>query len=95
MPRRHRRNDAPRPLSGAAAGEREEHADGTWEVRRLTGVTVVKSYRCPGCQQLIAVGTPHVLVWPAGTEGEDRRHWHTGCWASRDRRRPTGGRTLR
>lgn len=95
MPRRHRRNDASRPLSGEAAGEREEHPDGAWEVRRLTGVSVVKTYRCPGCQQTIAIGTPHVVAWRADEGGEDRRHWHTGCWNGRDRRRPTGGRTLR
>jgi hypothetical protein len=94
VPRRHRRNDAPRPLSGAAAGEIEDHPDGTWQIRRLTGVTVVKAYRCPGCQQMIPVGTAHVVAWRADSDGEDRRHWHSGCWANRDRRRPTGGRIL-
>jgi len=45
-----------------------------------------KTYRCPGCQQEIRPGTPHLVVM----EHEDvgfRRHWHTPCWRSELRRR--------
>ena len=70
----------------------EEHADGTWTVRRIGGDAAGKTYRCPGCQQEIRPGTPHVVAWraeePVGPFGgpEDRRHWHTPCWAARGRR---------
>ena len=48
-----------------------------------------KEYRCPGCDQLIRSGLPHVVAWPAGDpDAGDRRHWHSGCWAARDRRAP-------
>jgi len=40
-------------------------------------------------------GTPHVVAWPAdgarmagGVGVEERRHWHTACWANRLRRGP-------
>ena len=54
------------------------------------------AYRCPGCDQEIALGVPHVVVWPADDRGEsgwggrvdDRRHWHTPCWNARANRRP-------
>lgn len=46
-----------------------------------------KSYRCPGCNQLIAPGTPHLVAWPTdpmfGDGTESRRHWHTACWSRR------------
>ncbi|RJK98453.1 hypothetical protein D5H78_04445 [Vallicoccus soli] len=53
-----------------------------------------KAYRCPGCDQEVAAGVPHVVAWPAdelaGLGGPgDRRHWHTPCWSARGRRRPT------
>ena len=81
-------------VEAARRGERTETAaDGSsWTVRRVTGSE--KSYRCPGCDQLIEAGTPHVVAWPAdhlfGAQAgmEDRRHWHTACWQARDRRRP-------
>jgi hypothetical protein len=48
-----------------------------------------KVYRCPGCDQLIPAGSAHVVVWPAvDREADDRRHWHTSCWAARNRREP-------
>ncbi len=91
MPRRHPRPEERRPVSsGGDSAQVEVHRDGSWNVRRLTGVTVVKAYRCPGCQQEIAVGTPHVVAWPTESDGEERRHWHTGCWAARERRHPPG-----
>ncbi len=71
----------------------EEHPDGPWVVRQVTGAAATKGYRCPGCDQEIRAGTPHVVAWPAETAvgafggPEDRRHWHSPCWAAR-RRRP-------
>jgi len=66
-----------------------EHRDGQWIVRPVAGAAATKAYRCPGCDLLIAPGTPHVVVWPAvppiggTTTIEDRRHWHSGCWSRR------------
>jgi len=49
-------------------------------------------YRCPGCDQEIRAGLPHVVSWPNWPGGEEeRRHWHTACWRARIRRNP--GRT--
>jgi len=46
-------------------------------------------YRCPGCDQLLPSGSPHVVVWPdEDLEASDRRHWHTGCWSARETRGP-------
>jgi hypothetical protein len=79
-----RRVDEPAPLrtSGATL---EEHPDGQWMVRHITGSSSTKPYRCPGCDQEIRPATPHVVAWPEGGEDE-RRHWHSPCWAARDRR---------
>lgn len=73
----------------------DRRADGTeWNVRGVAGTD--KPYRCPGCDQVIAAGTPHVVVWASesilGADAAiaDRRHWHSACWRARDRRRPTG-----
>ena len=101
MPRRSGRNGS-RP-AGRDPFRRldpvEEAADGDWVVRRLTGAASGKDYRCPGCDQEIRPGTPHLVTWPAYTRDSDldpwdtdsaadlRRHWHTACWAARDRRR--------
>lgn len=71
----------------------ETGRDGTEStVRRLRGST--KAYRCPGCDQLIAPGTPHVVAWAndhlMGSRAamEERRHWHTSCWQARGTRGP-------
>lgn len=81
------RLDPDRVLAGLERGE--ERAGRSWRVRAVGGAA--KAYRCPGCDQEIAPGTPHVVVWPADPIGfgglEDRRHWHTSCW--RSGRRPT------
>jgi hypothetical protein len=79
------------PLGGHQVAETK--ADGEWLVRSVTGSATAKSYRCPGCQQLVAPATPHLVVWPAdpsllaalsGDEAlDERRHWHTGCWRRR------------
>lgn len=69
----------------------ESGADGAWTVRTVTSTE--KTYRCPGCQQLIAKGTSHVVAWQQeglfGAEAAlaDRRHWHQACWKARGRRR--------
>ncbi|NMR19961.1 hypothetical protein [Cellulomonas fimi] len=83
---------APVDVQRALGGRRTEDApDGSWTVQTVTGST--KSYRCPGCQQLIAPGAGHVVAWPAegllGAESAlaDRRHWHRSCWDARGRRR--------
>ncbi|HVF19602.1 MAG TPA: ATP/GTP-binding protein [Mycobacteriales bacterium] len=55
--------------------------------RRVTGSASTKAYRCPGCDQEIRIGTPHVVAWPVAELGA-RRHWHAACWARRDTRRP-------
>lgn len=82
--------DAGRALAGMQ--RYEEHPDGEWAVRQVSGASSGRAYRCPGCQQEVAAGTPHVVAWPAdtlvGAGLDQRRHWHTACWRSRDRRRP-------
>jgi hypothetical protein len=45
----------------------------------------VKAYRCPGCNQEIPAGVGHEVVVPVHAP-EDRRHWHTPCWAAERRR---------
>ena len=103
MPRRGRRGSRGRPAGGAPLSRRpdpvEEATDGDWVVRQLTGAATGKAYRCPGCDQEIRPGTPHVVTWPAHPRDSDlepwdtdsaadlRRHWHTACWRARDRRR--------
>jgi hypothetical protein len=94
-PRRARRRDeSPAPLRDQVGpGRLEEWRGRDWVVRPVTG-QVDRVYRCPGCDQEIRPGTPHVVVWPDGESGvEDRRHWHTSCWANRDRRGPVVQRT--
>jgi hypothetical protein len=76
-----RRGDGDAPLS-VPAGQRVE--DG-YVVRALAGGASGRAYRCPGCDQELPAGTPHVVAWPEGREN-DRRHWHTACWSARDRR---------
>ncbi|MEQ0646256.1 hypothetical protein ABLO07_15485 [Mycobacterium tuberculosis] len=63
-----------------------------YEVRPVAAARAVKTYRCPGGDHEIRSGTAHVVVWPtdlpqAGVD--DRRHWHTPCWANRATRGPT------
>lgn len=87
-PRKNKRREEPPPRQ--AGHTRHERVEGDFRVRHLTGESSTKIYRCPGCDQEIRPGVPHVVVWPLegwGDEG-DRRHWHASCWAARDRRRP-------
>jgi hypothetical protein len=77
-----------RPL-GSGHSTAAVKADGRWIVRSVAGSTAVKHYRCPGCNQVILPGTPHLVVWPdvpsllAASGLEERRHWHTACWQRR------------
>lgn len=67
----------------------ESGGDGDWVVRGVSGAAAGKVYRCPGCDQEIRAGMPHLVAWPADGGGlADRRHWHTPCWNARSRRRP-------
>jgi hypothetical protein len=99
MPRQNRRRSVdpvgstgPRGVGvGVGVGiERiEEWRGDDYVVRVLAGAQAGGPYRCPGCDQPVAARTPHVVVWPAhDNDAEDRRHWHTVCWAARDRRTP-------
>ena len=46
-------------------------------VRSLTGAATGKTYRCPGCDQEIRLGTPHVVTWPAYARDSDLDPWDT------------------
>lgn len=77
-----------RPLS-AGHGTSATKNDGRWIVRSVPGAAATKAYRCPGCNQAVSPGIPHVVVWPtepsrfAASGVEERRHWHTACWERR------------
>lgn len=60
-----------------------------WVVRAVPGASALKHYRCPGCDQFIPPGMPHLVTWPQLGAVDDRRHWHNPCWTARDRRTPT------
>jgi hypothetical protein len=67
----------------------EPWPDGDWTVRDVPGSASVKAYRCPGCDQEILPGTPHLVAWPTLIPGiAERRHWHRACWERRLHRRP-------
>ncbi|MET8170895.1 ATP/GTP-binding protein [Streptomyces clavifer] len=58
-----------------------------WSVRPVSGAHAAgKRYRCPGCDQEIASGVPHLVAWPEYGGVDDRRHWHKACWNAKDRR---------
>ncbi|WP_031082877.1 hypothetical protein [Streptomyces sp. NRRL WC-3549] len=58
-----------------------------WSVRLLSGAGATgKRYRCPGCDQEIPSGVPHLVAWPEYGGVDDRRHWHKACWNAKDRR---------
>ncbi|MFN2518279.1 MAG: ATP/GTP-binding protein [Jatrophihabitantaceae bacterium] len=93
MPRQNRRRvdvatSAPRPLS--TVGERRDEWRGEqWVVRGVTALGAAKAYRCPGCDQEIGRGLPHLVVWPDFDDAaSERRHWHSACWEARGRRAP-------
>ncbi|MBV9821617.1 MAG: ATP/GTP-binding protein [Actinobacteria bacterium] len=84
-------NRPARPLGGSSSGEHTENWRGVdYRVRSVTGAASPgRTYRCPGCDQLLAAGTGHLVTWPAhDAEATDRRHWHTACWQARERRAP-------
>ena len=84
-PKKRVKPEEPREINIASTGEStEEHSDGVYIVRRLTGSGSTKPYRCPGCDQLIPLATPHVVAWLEYDE-EGRRHWHTACWAKKNK----------
>lgn len=77
----------PLPAPAGGATRRDEWRGEWWTVRSIPGASAAKAYRCPGCAQLIPAGTPHLVTWPeTDLDAGDRRHWHTACWAARDRR---------
>jgi hypothetical protein len=92
-PSKHSRPHVPLDVVRIQGGAtREESYRGLrWTVRAVSGASATRPYLCPGCQQDIEPGVPHVVVWPAEGIGgvDDRRHWHTGCWQRRDAR-PSG-----
>lgn len=70
----------------------EEHQEGIFRVRRITGSQSTKPYRCPGCDQLIPMATPHTVAW-SEDDLDSRRHWHNACWNKRADRTPRIERT--
>jgi hypothetical protein len=96
-PRRNRpRSGAAKPSSAGGPDEEErgsryglerteEWRGEEWAVRHVGG-TAGKRYRCPGCDQEIPPGVPHVVAWPRLGDVDDRRHWHKSCWNARNRR---------
>jgi len=70
----------------------EEHDDGIFVVRKISGSTSNKPYRCPGCDQMIPMATPHTVAW-LEHDSEMRRHWHNICWSKRNMRKPKVERT--
>ncbi|MBM9433475.1 hypothetical protein [Flaviflexus equikiangi] len=82
----------PLNIDRATGGVRRETGPGgrIFQVRSIP--SGAKEYRCPGCQQIIRIGTPHVVAWTEDTLWgpevgiENRRHWHSACWRARDTR---------
>ena len=82
-----RRSGAGGPAAGLGPPQTQAWPDGDWVVRQVPGGVATKTYRCPGCDQEIVPGVPHVVAWPAQTPGlAERRHWHNSCWQRRPRR---------
>ncbi|MEO6793198.1 MAG: hypothetical protein ABI253_06840 [Mycobacterium sp.] len=94
MARRRSPSHRQQPLRPLANPQRVETGPDGYEyvVAAIAGARSVKNYRCPGCDHEISCGTAHVAVWRADygeVAGDDRRHWHTPCWANRNNRGPT------
>jgi hypothetical protein len=96
-PRRNRPRDGASPSEPVSDGgggpdrfglQRTESWQGEeWFVRMVSGAAAAgKRYRCPGCDQEIPSGVPHVVAWPEYGGVDDRRHWHKACWNAKDRR---------
>jgi hypothetical protein len=96
MPRRNYRRDDTAPIDEERLRRGvptvQAFAGAEWMVHSIPGGAAAKTYRCPGCDQEIRPGVAHVVAWPVEGWGDvnDRRHWHTGCWQARDRRRARG-----
>ncbi|HJE50985.1 MAG TPA: hypothetical protein K8V15_03235 [Tessaracoccus flavescens] len=77
---------APRPLLGGGSQRKVSKRGVEYIVRDVSAQRAEKQYRCPGCQQVVAIGTAHVVTWPVtpplGIDAglDIRRHWHTHCW---------------
>ena len=57
---------------------------GELEVRFIQPYQAIKTYDCPGCNRTISMSLGHIVVVPV--ESPDlRRHWHRGCWSSRQK----------
>ncbi|WP_256104114.1 ATP/GTP-binding protein [Streptomyces sp. ODS05-4] len=82
------RSDAVEPGDRYGGFQRSESWQGEdWSVRHVAGAAAGgKRYRCPGCDQEIPGGVPHVVAWPEYGGVDDRRHWHKACWNAKDRR---------
>ena len=65
----------------------DEGSDGPLTVQRVQPYQARKTYVCPGCNQDIPPGLGHLVIVPEQAP-DLRRHWHHGCWAHRERRRP-------
>jgi hypothetical protein len=92
MPRRNnafRRPERPESSGYFGLEDRQSAPDGDWLVRPISGAAAAKTYRCPGCDQEIPPGVPHLVAWQADRPVDDRRHWHKPCWNSRATRRIT------
>ena len=93
-PRRNRPQGGEKPDPQGDAGDRYGGSQRTeswqgeeWCVRHVAGESAPgKRYRCPGCDQEIPGGAPHVVAWPEYGGVDDRRHWHKACWNAKDRR---------
>ncbi|HRA75908.1 MAG TPA: hypothetical protein PLE12_06695 [Propionicimonas sp.] len=78
-----------RPLAAGGFASLQSRADGEWMVQTMPADAATKTYSCPGCNQSVGPGTAHVVVWPrdasigSTSAVDERRHWHTGCWARR------------
>lgn len=78
-----------RPLSSGAFARLEHKSDGDWMVQTMPADAADKTYLCPGCNQQLPPGTAHVVTWPREASigftsaVDERRHWHTSCWARR------------
>ncbi|WP_431711720.1 hypothetical protein [Glutamicibacter uratoxydans] len=99
------RSNAPRQTSGEPRYEEDwverarygvvrlqDAPDGQWHVRKIGAMGAGKTYTCPGCHGVIAVGLAHIVAWRADHwSGDDasaaaRRHWHERCWSTRSYR---------
>jgi hypothetical protein len=85
---RGRRGPQPTPEDTPRYGleHTEEWRGEEWVVRGMGAGAAAKHYRCPGCDQEIPPGVPHVVAWPRHGDVDERRHWHRACWNARDRR---------